>query len=136
LDKFLQVKHLKRWTLLSLLRSDVFARGVPWARLILRVGRMPNDLNLQSSSRVSVALVYVGVLCSALGCLRPSLWLVMPIVALMLLGLNRDVYLFFMAKRGWAVALGAVLMHWLYYFYGGLSFGLGLVWHYSEQITE
>ncbi len=44
LDKTLQVKHLKRWTLAGLLRSDILARGVPWTRLILRQGRAPNDL--------------------------------------------------------------------------------------------
>ena len=32
LDKQLQVTHLKRWTLTSLLRSDIFGRAVPWSK--------------------------------------------------------------------------------------------------------
>ena len=36
LDKGLQVKHLKGWTLGSLLATDIFRRALPWSRLILR----------------------------------------------------------------------------------------------------
>ena len=57
--KDLQVTHLKRWTPLSLLRTDIFARAVPWTRLIIRSRVLPNDLNVRTSSRASVALVFV-----------------------------------------------------------------------------
>jgi glycosyltransferase involved in cell wall biosynthesis len=56
LDRDLLVKHLKRWTLWSLMRTDILDRGIPWTELILRDGRMPNDLNVHLSQRVSVAL--------------------------------------------------------------------------------
>ncbi|MEP7367854.1 MAG: glycosyltransferase family 2 protein [Acidobacteriota bacterium] len=59
LDDGIQVKHLKRWTFWGLVKTDVFDRGIPWTELILRDSRMPNDLNLQLSQRVSVALVYL-----------------------------------------------------------------------------
>lgn len=59
LDKQLQVKHLKRWTLWTLIRTDIWDRGIPWTELILRDRSMPNDLNLQLSQRVSVALVFL-----------------------------------------------------------------------------
>jgi len=59
LDPDLQVTHLKCWTFLGLLKSDVLDRGIPWTELILRDQHMPNDLNLQLSQRVSVALAYV-----------------------------------------------------------------------------
>ena len=59
LDKDLQVKHLKKWTFWNLLKTDVFDRGIPWTELILRDRHMPNDLNLELSQRVSVALVFV-----------------------------------------------------------------------------
>ncbi|HEU4594716.1 MAG TPA: glycosyltransferase family A protein, partial [Pyrinomonadaceae bacterium] len=59
LDKGLQVKHLKRWTLPSLLRADIFDRALPWSRLILRDGGggMINDLNLRVRERACAALV-------------------------------------------------------------------------------
>ncbi len=59
LDKNLQVKHLKAWSFWRLLKTDVFDRGIPWTELILRDANMPNDLNVQISQRISVALVYL-----------------------------------------------------------------------------
>ena len=59
LDASLQVKHLKRWSFWKLLKTDILDRGIPWTELILRDHCMPNDLNLQLSQRVSVALVFV-----------------------------------------------------------------------------
>jgi glycosyltransferase involved in cell wall biosynthesis len=57
LDRDIQCKHLKRWTLPNMVRTDVMQRAIPWTLLILRAGRMPNDLNLRWHQRVSVALV-------------------------------------------------------------------------------
>src|SRR5262249_6094254 len=47
LCKDLQVKHLKRWRLSSLLQSDIMDRAIPWAQMIVRTGTMPDDLNLK-----------------------------------------------------------------------------------------
>jgi GT2 family glycosyltransferase len=49
----IQATHLKRWTLASLWRTDIFGRAVPWTRLILRQGRLSTDLNLDWRSRLS-----------------------------------------------------------------------------------
>jgi glycosyltransferase involved in cell wall biosynthesis len=59
LDKNLRVKHLKAWSFWRLLKTDIFDRGIPWTELILRDANMPNDLNVQISQRISVALVYI-----------------------------------------------------------------------------
>lgn len=59
LDCSLQVKHLKRWEFINLVKTDVFDRAIPWTKLILRDRRMPNDLNLRVSHRLSVALALV-----------------------------------------------------------------------------
>ncbi len=59
LDPTIEVKHLKRWTFWELVRTDIFDRGIPWTELILRDRHMPNDLNLQVSQRISVALAFL-----------------------------------------------------------------------------
>src|SRR5580692_9545137 len=59
LDPSILVKHLKRWSFFGLVKTDVLDRGIPWTELILRDKRLPNDLNLQLSQRVSVALVFL-----------------------------------------------------------------------------
>lgn len=59
LDRNLLVKHLKKWTVWSVVRTDVRDRGIPWTELILRDQNLPNDLNVQLSQRISVALVFL-----------------------------------------------------------------------------
>lgn len=75
LNKNLRVKHLKRWTLSGLLKTDFRDRAIPWTMLILRDRSLPNDLNLSQSQRLS-ALLSLG-LAGLLGfsLLDPSGWL-------------------------------------------------------------
>ena len=84
LNKRLQVTHLKRWTLWSIVKTDVLDRGIPWTELMLREGSMPNDLNLKYSQRISVVLAY-----SLLGILGIGVWHYrnLSFVPLFLLGL-------------------------------------------------
>jgi glycosyltransferase involved in cell wall biosynthesis len=130
LDKRLMVKHLKRWTFLSLVRTDIFHRAVPWTYLILNTRNLPSDLNFDRRSRASVLLVAVLAASLAIGALSTSqAWLRvrMPIFALaivsaiLLLFVNRRLYGFFAKKKGKLFAARAVLMHWFYFLYGGLT---------------
>ena len=57
LDKTLQATHLKRWTLRSVIRTDIFCRAIPWTRLILESDHVLNDLNLKWGQRLSGGLV-------------------------------------------------------------------------------
>lgn len=57
IDRTIQVKHLKRWTLTNLIKTDTFSRGIPWTQLILADRSIPNDLNLETSQRWSAMLV-------------------------------------------------------------------------------
>ncbi len=61
----LQVTHLKRWGLRSLFVSDVFRRALPWSALILRTGRMEDDLNVDRAGRLRVALACAAVAAGA-----------------------------------------------------------------------
>ena len=60
LDPEIQCTHLKRWTLISMVRTDFAQRGVPWVMLMAkRGGPPPNALNLAWRHRFS-ALGVVG----------------------------------------------------------------------------
>jgi hypothetical protein len=134
LVKDIQVKHLKHWRLLPMLRTDIFNRAVPWSRLILETKTMPRDMNLRLSDRVSAfltGLLVISVLILILepiGVLRivPIAWAAVfaLIIAAALIMLNRDVYGFFMRKRGMGFTLLAVPMHLFYFLYSGASFAL------------
>ncbi len=122
LEPAIQVQHLKRWTLMSMIRSDLFDRAIPWLRLMIRRGSMPNDLNAATHHRASVALVWL-----TLGALASIPWtakagLVTAFLAIAgLLTVNVDLYRFFLHKRGAWFALRAAPMHWLYYGYCGVA---------------
>ena len=94
LDHDLTVKHLKRWTFWGLVRTDVLDRGIPWTELILRDRHMPNDLNLQLSQRVSVALAFLLVAMAAAAATYWRGYFLTPLFALV----------FFVLARFWADA--------------------------------
>ena len=64
LDKELQAKHLKRWTFVSMVRTDIAYRARPWSHLLLDAAVMPDDLNVTRGQRASVALS--GIACAGL----------------------------------------------------------------------
>lgn len=123
--KDLQVTHLKRWTPLLMLRTDIFQRAVPWTRLIIRSRVLPNDLNVSTRSRASVALV-----CVLAGALLASFWVLWAAAAAILAGaglaaLNAGFYGFLLRVRGPLFTLAAVPWHWVYYVCAGVGFSIG-----------
>jgi GT2 family glycosyltransferase len=125
LCKSLQVKHLKRWDLVSMLRTDFYQRALPWTELIWRHRRLVNDLNVNRSSQLSGLIVFILLLLFPASLWRPALALLEVGAVVLLLWLNLDLYRFFLRKRGAWFALKAIPCHWLYYFYSGLAFAMG-----------
>jgi glycosyltransferase involved in cell wall biosynthesis len=129
LCKDIKVKHLKRWSIGSMLKADFFYRAIPWTELILRDRRFTNDLNIRHSERLCVLLTY-----GLVGALVGSFWwlpllAVAALIMVALLGINAPLYGFFLKKRGLRFALQSIPWHWLYYLYSGLAFGIGLTRH-------
>ncbi len=79
--KHIQVTHLKRWTLWGTIRTDVFDRGIPWTRLILREGEMPDDLNTGVAQRVSLLLTAGLLVTWLVGAWFAPVLLVLPFAA-------------------------------------------------------
>jgi glycosyltransferase involved in cell wall biosynthesis len=122
--KALQAKHLKRWTVRSLLQSDIKQRALPWSELILSTGGLVDDLNTGWSGRLSVAATFGMVAALVLGVLWPPMLALAAGLAAALLALNWPLYMFFLRKRGGRFALAAIPWHWLYFLYSGLAFAL------------
>jgi glycosyltransferase involved in cell wall biosynthesis len=125
--KHIQVKHLKRWTFWGLLKTDVFDRGVPWMVIMLRDKNFPRDLNLKRSQRVCGALAFLFLPAAVLPAFRLALLPLPVLILAAILLINLRFYRFFVRKRGFLFAVRVVPMHLLYYLYGGLSVGLGLL---------
>jgi len=122
LDKALQVKHLKRWTLASLLRADILHRAVPWSMLIVKSDQVVNDLNLQWRSKASACLAGLLLVTLGLALFRREFLYGVALLAVILVVLNLDFYRFLFRKRGLPFAALSFFMHMLYYVYSGLTF--------------
>jgi cellulose synthase/poly-beta-1,6-N-acetylglucosamine synthase-like glycosyltransferase len=132
LNRGIKAKHLKRWTFWNLLKTDIFDRGVPWTRLMLRAGAIANTLNVKPGQRISVALSYLTVLSGALALLWPTVWVATTVMALAVTILNRDFYRYFAKRSGIWFTLRVVPLHWLYFWYCGFSVCYGTLLHYLE----
>lgn len=129
LARYVQVKHLKRWTFLAMLRTDIIDRGIPWTRLLLKYRAFAADLNLQTHNRASVVLVWLLVLLSGFSPTHARVRWSIGGLMLALVVLNFDFYRFYQQERGTLFALRVIPLHWLYYFYNGISFAIGLLGH-------
>ncbi len=139
LVKEIQVKHLKKWEFISLLKTDFFCRALPWARLLLRdkENRFINDLNLKISSRICVGSVHILVICLVSAAIINS-WLLVPsaIFMLLLIILNRNLYCFYIRKRGVGFALKTLPLHWLYFYYCGVAFAIAYACHLFSGLSS
>ena len=126
LRKDLQVKHLKRWSFGDLLSSDIFQRAVPWSRLARRKP-LPYDLNCRWSDRVSGVVICLLFLAFCLVWRLPLAWFFILACVLTLIFLNRALYGFFRRRRGLGFTVVAVGLHWLYFLYSSVVFGISLI---------
>jgi GT2 family glycosyltransferase len=124
LDRELQVKHLKRWTLGSLLRTDIMSRALPWSQLIAEEGGMMDELNLRVSERVSAMLCGLAIMLLVLSYfLLPLLAGTLAALTAVLL-INLRLCRFFRERRGLWFSLRSFAMLLLYYLYSGFTFAL------------
>ena len=126
----IQATHLKRWNLISLLRTDIRDRAIPWARLIFSTGRLPADLNLDWKSRASAACAWGLVAFVLIGFWIHLVWIGVPALAGFIVFANFPLYRFFHERGGLWFAIGAVLLHFLYFLYSIFTFGLMWLEHF------
>ena len=129
LDPALHVTHLKRWSFWGVVTTDIFSRAVPWAKLILATGEMPNDLNLAWSARVNAAMAPLTLLAPwgiGYGLLTGQLWIPVAFCVPVAVScvLNRKMFAFFTKRRGLAFGLGATLFHQLHLIYSATTFAV------------
>jgi glycosyltransferase involved in cell wall biosynthesis len=129
LDRDLQVVHAKRYSLLSLIRSDVVHRAIPWTRLMLRERIAQRDLNTSPSALVSALTVATFVVVLAAAAVTPyALVGAMGLLSLFLL-LNRKLFTGYFRHRGVGFLVAAIGMTALYYVYATVGAFVGLLIH-------
>jgi hypothetical protein len=132
LARDIQATHMKRWTLASVLRTDVFQRGVPWMLLLKRSRIDETDLNVRPEQRICVVIAGMVTLAvagsAALAVLSP---LAIAAAGLgLIVALNADFYRFLARRRGAGFALAAIPLHYIYFCCCAVSVVLALLyWH-------
>jgi glycosyltransferase involved in cell wall biosynthesis len=137
LDKRLQGTHLKRWSLVSMIRTDITQRAIPWSRLTLETQAIPDALNLAWSQRLSAVLIGTAGLFLVLAGFRGELAVLAAAALAAVLVMNRRLYLFFLRHGGLWFALVATALHWLYFVYSALSYVFAWLEHrFAGQLAE
>jgi GT2 family glycosyltransferase len=125
LERHLRVRHLKAWRPRDLLATDLWRRAVPWTELMLRQGRLVNDLNVRTRDRASVALALVGSAALAGAWHWPWLaWAGLGSLLLVVV-LNAGLFRFFLRRRGVGFAVKTVPAYWTYLLTCAAGFAIG-----------
>lgn len=125
LVRAMQVEHLKQYSLVSLVRSDLFQRAIPWTRLICSGRTGMGALNTNARGRVSVAAT--GVMLLAL--LASLFWT--PAIAaaalalLAVLAANWALVTLAAQELGWLQAAASAAVLLLHYFICGVGYAAG-----------
>jgi GT2 family glycosyltransferase len=125
LDPELTVSHLKRWTFISAMVSDVRDRGVPWTQLLWRYHAPHDDLNLRAEYRWSVLLAYVSVGVLVLAWQDARFLVAAGVLLAATSALNHRYHRFFYDKRGMWFASRVWLLRLIQDLLNGVSFVVG-----------
>jgi hypothetical protein len=134
LDPEIQGTHLKRWSFVKMVRTDLLDRGVPWMRLMLGDGpggRRSATLNVGRIEKVKTALMGLACLLVALGVLfrEPPALAAALLLLLTIVVLNAPLLRWFADRRGLFFALRVVPMNLLYYLISGSAAAIALTLH-------
>jgi GT2 family glycosyltransferase len=131
LDPELRARHLKRWTLASMLYTDLVRRGVPWVRMLLNRREVSPALNLGWRHRVT-ALAYAGTTAAVVA----GLFVAAAALLACALVLNHRLYALLLRRGGPLLGLAGVPLHWLHHLVGVLAVPIGVAAHLAHAVRR
>jgi hypothetical protein len=132
-DKALQGKHLKHWTLISMVKTDLLVRAIPWTKLLIQYKHIPNDFSLGLAQRVSVALAWLFLITIPFIPSEPYLSFA---VLLLFVGVNGSFFRFLVKNEGWLFSAACLPLHVVYHFISGLGFMIGIIISFLPQKAQ
>lgn len=120
----LRCKHLKRWTLTSMVVTDIVHRATPWTHLIMTSHELPATLNIDWRGRLSGVCSVLLPICLAASVFMPTMLWATLACGLLVIALNFDFYCLCLRKRGAGFAVASIALHWLYFVYSSLTFAV------------
>jgi len=132
----IQGTHLKRWTLGNMIRTDLFGRGLPWVRLLLRGNIRPAaTLNLRPSEQMCTVLVALGLFALVIWVVSGDVTALAVAIAtvLAMLAVNAPLLAWFGRQRGWWFVVQVIPLRVLYYALNAIAVIVGLLAFAREQ---
>jgi len=128
LDKKMLCTHMKHWSFLDMVQTDILQRGTPWFALLLQHPSVPRDLNLNWRAKLAtVAAALVPTLAIGLAAAGQTAALLPTLVTLLLLMVwtQWDFYRLLARQGGYGFALAAVPLQLVFFLGCALSVPLG-----------
>jgi len=135
LDPALQVKHLKKWTLTSLVATDVTRRAIPWTLLWMERRRPHHDLNFSYDQRIAAMMSVALVLAILLSLANPYLWIVVGALLIVAYQLNRGLFML-LTKGGPRLAIAGFFLQQLYYLYSLFGLAMGSALYFVRSFSR
>jgi GT2 family glycosyltransferase len=143
LDPEIQCTHLKKWTFWELVKTDVFQRGIPWTKLILRTHFLPDDLNLAWGQRISAVLTALLAALLGVGLWQGmnrqahwAVWAGAASIPALIAALNYRFHRLLLSRRGWRFSLLAAPLLLAYYLYCCFAIALGVASYARGELAS
>ena len=136
LDPKLQIKHLKRWTLPLLIRTDIGIRAFPWTALIIEYGYLPKRLNFGNEQRAGALLAAALIVIGVMALFRPAAAVPFAVCLALAAFVNRGLYRLFYRKGGVSLLIGGFLLQNLYYLYSASALVVGIALGTLKRCSE
>ncbi len=121
-----QGTHLKRFTLCTMLRTDLFNRAIPWSTLMLDDHLRTDEFVVSSRQRISAVSAAVVILAAVPGPSRRTRRLAAAVAIPAFLGSNRSLWVFLAHRRGVAFAAACVPLHLMHSLTSVMGFATAL----------
>jgi glycosyltransferase involved in cell wall biosynthesis len=125
LNKQIQVTHCKNYTFVTLIKSDVLNRAIPWTNLMLHRKIFRSDLNVKINNVLSVPVAFLVLFNLPLIYFLPKSAFVFLLLCGLFLLLNERFFRFVLKERGTKFTIKTILMNWFSYLYSGVGLVIG-----------
>jgi len=133
LDPTIQCKHLKSWSFINMVKTDVCQRGIVWVDLMLRSGKVIQNLNVSWSQRLSVGLIFAAFVFAVLALWWPWTLVGVAIAGITVTLVNLKLYRYLASRRSLWFAIKSLPLHWLYFGCCGASVIAGTMRFYTSK---
>ncbi len=133
LNRKIQLTHCKRYTLKSMIKSDVENRAIPWTKIMLQKKIWKNDLNTKINNILSVPIAYLILVHLALIFYYDWGRYTMALLIVLFLFLNLQFHNFIYHEKGLLFTIKVIVMSWFNYLYSGVGLIMGVLVFWKES---